>query len=212
MDFYNQGNYYTNYNYNEYPEPIEPTEICNYLNNSTNTYNNYNLRNRSYTADYAISQTERIMTDSDLQEALNMIRDSVMDEANDEAFYSMLIDQAISDEDKDIIRIIRDNEITHNKLLRDVYYALTGTTLPQSTSNAKMQPMSYLDNLKKSLMSEVEAANKYRKIMSAMPDKSSSSSIMHILVDELRHADLYNYLISKTKFNMLDKSSLEPTD
>lgn len=152
------------------------------------------------------------MTDSDLQEALNMIRDSVMDEANDEAFYSMLINQAISDEDKDIIRIIRDNEITHNKLLRDVYYALTGTTLPQSTSNTQMQPMSYLDNLKKSLMSEVEAANKYRKIMSAMPDKSSSSSIMHILVDELRHADLYNYLISKTKFNMLDKSSLEPTD
>ena len=152
------------------------------------------------------------MTDSDLQEALNMIRDSVMDEANDEAFYSMLIDQAISDEDKDIIRIIRDNEITHNKLLRDVYYALTGTTLPQSTSNANIQPMSYLENLRKALMSEVEAANKYRKIMSAMPDKSSSSSIMHILVDELRHADLYNYLISKTKFNMLDKSSLEPTD
>lgn len=212
MDFYNQGNYYTNYSYNEYPEAIEATEICNYLNNSTNTYNNYNLRNRSYTADYAISQTERIMTDSDLQEALNMIRDSVMDEANDEAFYSMLINQAISDEDKDIIRIIRDNEITHNKLLRDVYYALTGTTLPQSTSNAKMQPMSYLENLRKALMSEVEAANKYRKIMSAMPDKSSSSSIMHILVDELRHADLYNYLISKTKFNMLDKSSLEPTD
>ena len=72
--------------------------------------------------------------------------------------------------------------------------------------------MSYLENLRKALMSEVEAANKYRKIMSAMPDKSSSSSIMHILVDELRHADLYNYLISKTKFNMLDKSSLEPTD
>lgn len=212
MDFYNQGNYYTNYNYNEYPEAIEPSQICNYLNNNTNTYNSYNLRNRSYTADYTISQTERIMTDSDLQEALNMIRDSVMDEANDEAFYSMLINQAISDEDKDIIRIIRDNEITHNKLLRDVYYALTGTTLPQSTSNTQMQPMSYLDNLKKSLMSEVEAANKYRKIMSAMPDKSSSSSIMHILVDELRHADLYNYLISKTKFNMLDKSSLEPTD
>ena len=177
MDFYNQGSYYTNYSYNEYPEAIEPTEICNYLNNNTNTYNNYNLKNRSYTTDYTISQTERIMTDSDLQEALNMIRDSVMDEANDEAFYSMLINQAISDEDKDIIRIIRDNEITHNKLLRDVYYALTGTTLPQSTSNAKMQPMSYLDNLKKSLMSEVEAANKYRKIMSAMPDKSSSSSL-----------------------------------
>ena len=212
MDFYNQGNYYTNYNYNAYPEEIETSQICNYLNNNNNTYNNYNLRNRSYTADYAISQTERIMTDSDLQEALNMIRDSVMDEANDEAFYSMLINQAISDEDKDIIRIIRDNEITHNKLLRDVYYALTGTTLPQSTSNANIQPMSYLDNLRKALMSEVEAANKYRKIMSAMPDKSSSSSIMHILVDELRHADLYNYLISKTKFNMLDKSSLEPTD
>ena len=211
MDYYNQRNYYTNYNYNEYPEAIEPSQICNYLNNNNNTYNNYNLRNRSYTADYAISQTERIMTDSDLQEALNMIRDSVMDEANDEAFYSMLINQAISDEDKDIIRIIRDNEITHNKLLRDVYYALTGTTLPQSTSNTQMQPMSYLENLRKALMSEVEAANKYRK-----------TSAEHTTVPQMLKTICcrisgpapcpHNYLISKTKFNMLDKSSLEPTD
>lgn len=211
MEFLTQGNYYANYSYNEYPEAISPSEICNYLNNRTNTYNNYS-RNRNYDSNYSISQTERIMTDSDLQEALNMIRDSVMDEANDEVFYNMLIEQAMSDEDKDIIKIIRDNEITHNKLLRDVYYSLTGTTLPQSNATIEIQPMTYLNNLKKSLMSEIEAANRYRKIMSAMPDKSSTSSIMHILVDELRHASLYNYLISKNRFNMLDKSNLEPAD
>lgn len=209
MDFFSPTNYYTNYN--EYPEALEPSQIYNYLNKYNNTYNNYSM-SRSYNSNYGVSQTERIMADSDLQESLNMIRDSVMDEANDEVFYNMLIEQAISDEDKDIIKLIRDNEITHNKLLRDVYYSLTGTMLPQSNATIEMQPMTYINNLKKALMGEVEAANRYRKIMSAMPDKSSTSSIMHILVDELRHASLYNYLISKTRFNMLDKSTSEPND
>ncbi|MDD3303938.1 MAG: ferritin-like domain-containing protein [Clostridia bacterium] len=209
MDFLNQNNYCNHYGYTDYPEAINPMEIASYFNN--NTYYRNNLRGNNY-GGYNTYRIENPIMNSDLENALNMIKDSVMDEANDKAFYTILLEQAITDEDKDLIKLIRDNEVTHNKILRDLYYTFTGITLPPAKPNAQIKPMPYLSNLKKALMGEVEAAERYRKILAAMPDKTSSSSIMHILVDELRHASLYNYLISKTRFNMLDKSSTEPTD
>ena len=56
---------------------------------------------------------------------------------------------------------------------------------------------SYLQNLEKALMGELEAAKKYRKIMGEMPTDASYNVLMEIMVDELRHGNKYNYLITK---------------
>ena len=148
---------------------------------------------------------------SSLEEALNAIKDSVMDELNDELFYAMLINQALEDEDKEIIRSIRDDEVKHGKILRDVYYSLTGITLPQAKKTNEVMPMSYIQNLKKAFFGEGEAIAKYRGIMNAMKDRKNYDDIMEIMVDEIRHMAKYNYLISKEIHNM-EYNSTEPND
>ena len=58
--------------------------------------------------------------------------------------------------------------------------------------------LNYRRNLKKALMGELDAVKRYRKIMAAMPDENKYAVVMEILTDEIRHANLYNYLIAKS--------------
>ena len=59
----------------------------------------------------------------------------------------------------------------------------------------------YIANLRNSLFGELEAAKKYRKVLSAMTDKENYNKLMEIMVDELTHAHKYNYLITKYMVN-----------
>ena len=52
-------------------------------------------------------------------------------------------------------------------------------------------------NLEKALFGELDAVEKYRRILGTMPSGDSYTLIMSILTDELRHASKYNYLIHK---------------
>lgn len=209
MEYYNNNDYLNNYpkarelNYsNTYSNPCnqyiyEPTTYSKdstYYSTQLNK-TNYSLNTNIYNERIA-ENTNSIMQQK-LNEALEMIKKSVMDELDDELFYTALLNQAINQEDKDIIMEIRDDEIKHNKILRDVYYSLTGISLPQPRITEKKEAQTFLQNLKKALMGEIKAADKYRKILSAMPDKENMLHILEILVDELRHADKYNYLITK---------------
>ena len=219
MEYYNENNYLNSYqqindNYNQinYPKAREY-----YQNNYQSTYENqylYEPTNYTNNSTYYTTQfkkptynfNERIeekVNPNMLKEALEMIKKSVMDELDDELFYTALLNQAIDQEDKEIIMSIRDNEIKHNKILRDVYYSLTGTSLPQVRQTNEIGAQTYIQNLKKALMGEIEAADKYRKILVAMPDKKNMFHILEILVDELRHADKYNYLLTKNKIAKL---------
>ena len=83
-------------------------------------------------------------------------------------------------------------------ILREVYYDFTGQML-QNNMNMMQENMqnnlSYTENLEKALFGELEAVNKYRKILSAMPQGKYYTLIMSIMTDELRHSAKYNYLI-----------------
>lgn len=217
MDFFNQNNYERDLGYVNYPQTLYASEPTNYASTNNVTFYATNLRSSNlYPGNFGgYENTESratLPTQNQLDEAIVMIRDSVMDEVNDEMFYNALINQAIEQEDKDIIASIRDDEMKHNKLLRDVYYSLTGVTLPQAKSTQTLEPMSYLENLKRALMGEIEAAAKYRKIMSAMPDKRNYANLMEIMVDEIRHSSKYNYLITKNLHTSRIVDKNEPND
>lgn len=220
MEYFNETNNYDNYGY---PTAIPNTnpyqyDAIDYSNTNPNyTYFNANFKKTSFPRNH-LSQDERITENyfmqkqNQLDDALNMIRDAVMDELNDEIFYSALINQAIEEEDKNIIMSIRDDEMKHNRLLRDLYYALTGVTLPQAKQAEMLPTHSYFTNLKNALFSEIEATDKYRKILANMPDRKNINIIMEILVDEIAHANKYNYLIDKNRYNMSAKDTNEPND
>ncbi len=132
-----------------------------------------------------------------LPEALNLIKQAVLGEAEDRKFYDFLISEAPSMEDKKIITGIRDNEIKHFGLFRRIYNELTGKTLPGSEEVSFEKPASYCAGLLQALLGEQNAVIKYRQILFAMLDRRHINMLTEIITDELRHFGLYNYLYSK---------------
>lgn len=163
--------------------------------NMYNPYNGFSEPNYRSSEPQAIS--EEIIT---LNQAIGLIKQSVGNEKEDELFYDMLIQQAPSEKEKNIIRSIRDDERKHNQILRRLYYEFTGQIIPADTlTNESSSNMDYKANLEKALFGELDAVVKYRKIMAKMPSGNSYTLLMSIMTDELRHANKYNFLIHKAK-------------
>lgn len=132
-----------------------------------------------------------------LNNALALIQQAVAGENEDRLFYTWLIENAPSNEDKQIIAGIRDNEINHFNIFRRLYYELTGNMVPQNQGEEFTQPASYCDGLKKALLGEQNAVQKYRKILYAMQSRVHINMLTEIITDEIRHGILYSYLYSK---------------
>lgn len=134
---------------------------------------------------------------SNLPGALQLITEAVKGEMEDRLFYEYLIGTAPKEEDKNIIRGIRDNEISHFGLFRQIYFELTGQMLPPPEKALFSQPETYCHGIKGALMGEQNAVVKYRKILFAMQNRRHINMLTEIITDEIRHGILYNYLYSK---------------
>ena len=155
--------------------------------------NDFNYRNTNQPNPY----NDEIIT---LNQAVELIRQSVRNEREDELFYNRLLEQAPTEKDKEIIISIRNDESKHNKILRDLYYNFTGQVIQPDMSMPNTNNSStYQDNLEKALFGELDAVVKYRKILGTMPSGNSYTLLMSIMTDELRHASKYNFLIHNVK-------------
>lgn len=134
---------------------------------------------------------------ANLPQALQLITGAVAGEQEDRLFYEYLISTAPSEEDKEIIRGIRDNEIHHFTLFRQMYYQLTGQMLPQPKETPFAKPASYCAGIRKALLGEESAVTRYRKILFAMQNRVHINMLVEIITDELRHGTLYSYLYAK---------------
>lgn len=131
-----------------------------------------------------------------LSQAIELIRQSVRNEREDELFYNRLLEQAPTEKYKEIITSIRNDERKHNKILRDLYYNFTGQVIQPDMSIPNINNTStYQENLEKALFGELDAVVKYRRILGTMPSGNSYTLLMSIMTDELRHASKYNFLI-----------------
>lgn len=168
-------------------------------------YPDYNMYNQYYRFDdynYRSSVPTNMYNDEivTLNQAIEMIRESVAGEREDELFYDNLIQEAPTEKEKEIIRSIRDDERKHNQILRDLYYNFTGQMLPANPSTPNIDTnLSYKENLEKALFGELNAVVRYRKILGTMPSGKSYTLLMSIMTDELRHASKYNFLIHNAK-------------
>ena len=157
-------------------------------------FNGYNYRSSQPMMN---AGSEEIFT---LNQAIQSIRESVGDEKEDELFYDNLIKQAPTEKEKNIIRSIRDDEMKHNRILRQLYYEFTGQVIPVDTTVANIDTkLTYKENLEKALFGELDAVVRYRRIMGTMPSGNSYTLLMSIMTDELRHANKYNFLINNVK-------------
>lgn len=131
-----------------------------------------------------------------VNEALAMMAEAVQGERNDELFYDRLIKLAPNRTQADIITAIRDDERGHNTMFRAMYKDLTGTEVPAGSQEPEPKIKSYADGLEKALFGELAAVEKYRKIWFGLPQGVYKDTVQGIILDELKHAAKYNYLIA----------------
>ena len=132
-----------------------------------------------------------------LPEALKLIGEAVAGETEDRMFYQYLLETAPSDEDKEIIKGIREDEIRHFTLFKQVYFMLTRQLLAPSQDPSFEKPSAYCEGLKRAIQGEQNAIIKYRRILYALQDRILINILTGIITDETRHGLLYNYLYSK---------------
>jgi rubrerythrin len=133
---------------------------------------------------------------NNLNDALRLILEALSGESEDRQFYTWLIEQAPS-EDKQIIMGIRDNEIRHYQLFQQLYLDLTGSMAPRMPGEEFTAPANYCEGLRRALLGEQNAVQKYRKILYAMQNPIHINIMTEIITDEIRHGILYNYLYAK---------------
>ncbi|KZL92665.1 ferritin-like domain-containing protein [Clostridium magnum] len=143
-----------------------------------------------------------MMYNNALQNSLNLVKEAVSGEREDELFYDYLISVAPSKEEKDIIASIRDDERKHNVMFRRIYKAFTGMDIPSGGEETFQKPSSYLDGIKRALFGELKAVEKYREIRKGLPMGPYRDVLFEIITDELKHASKYNYLYTNNAMTM----------
>jgi rubrerythrin len=144
-----------------------------------------------------LSQLDIYTYPQNLNNALELIKGAVEGEREDELFYNYLISLAPTHEVKEIIVGIRDDEMKHNKMFRTIYYQLTNQVLTQALMSNFVTPKSFCEGITRALKGELAAVQRYRQILFAMQNRIHINMITEIITDELRHANLYNYLYSE---------------
>lgn len=132
-------------------------------------------------------------------QALQLIENALKGESEDKAFYQYLIGAARDSEDKKVISGIRDDEMKHYQIFRQLYYELTGNIPETAKESTFEKPSSYCAGLRKALMGEQNAVTYYRRILYAMTDRRHINMMTEIITDEIRHLGLYNYLFAKNR-------------
>lgn len=142
-----------------------------------------------------------------LEEALILVKNAVQGEREDELFYDYLISVAPTEEEKDIITTIRNDERNHNKFYREIYAFYTGQSIPAPTNVDFEIPESYIDGIKKAKFGELSAMERYRIIRAGIPDEYYRDMVFEILTDELKHAHKYDYILYLSLENKLQDNS-----
>lgn len=138
------------------------------------------------------------------QKSLQLMAEAVQGEKEDQLFYDYLISVAPTSEQKEIITSIRNDEIRHNKLYKQMYKQLTGQEVALEKEEKFVPPATYLEGLKKALFGELKAMEKYRIIRAGLPNRYYRDIVFEILTDEMKHATLYNFMYTE---NLANKTS-----
>lgn len=136
-------------------------------------------------------------TKEDLNRALELVKEAVQDERSDELLYDYFISVAPTQEEKDIIISIRDDERNHRKWFREIYKEFTGKNIESANGEAFTRPKSYIEGISKAVFGELSAMEKYRIIREGLPSRYYRDLVFRILTDEMKHATKYNYILNK---------------
>ena len=137
---------------------------------------------------------------ANLDAALRMIEESVMGETEDMKFYEGLMracEKMCDKEDKKIFEGIMADERKHAQLFRTIYCEITGQVMPEAPMDKGKGPKDCCEGLMEAIFHELNAVERYRRILYAMQDRRHINMLVEIITDEQKHAQKLNYLYSK---------------
>jgi rubrerythrin len=147
-----------------------------------------------------------------LQQSLALMREAIAGEKEDQLFYEYLISVAPTNDEKLIIASIRDDEIRHNQLFRQLYKDITHQEVPTVEGEEFEKPKSYIDGIRKALFGELAAVEKYRVIRKGLPNTYYRDTLFDIITDEIKHSAKYNYLFTINQSRTNNTGSPESPD
>lgn len=144
-----------------------------------------------------------------LEHSLNLIQEALKDELKEETLSSYLITQAPTEEERNIIARIRDDEKRHALSLVEIYKFYKGEKIPAPEVTTFKLPKSYIDGIQRARSDELEALQKYRDIRAGMPDRFFRDMMLELITDEIIHTFQYNFILisnleEKTNNNNID--------
>jgi predicted heme/steroid binding protein/rubrerythrin len=143
-----------------------------------------------------------------LKQALSLVKQAVQGEREDELFYDYLISVAPTQEERNIIASIRDDERKHYRFFREIYafYANQSISAPAMVDFEK--PKSYIEGIRKAKFGELSAVERYRDIRAGIPDEYYRDMVFEILTDELKHAHKYDYILYLSLKNKVSSNNV----
>lgn len=163
----------------------------NYLNNTqSNPFYNTNSMNNS-SQKFNIPNLP-IIGDHSIQQLINNIYKSIVDETTAAEFYSRLLQQAPDELHKEFVEHAYKDELDHLEAFSKLFAHFTGQ-LPQY----QIQPIqydTYRDGILKALKSELEAAEFYRDVILSTTDPLVKDTFFLAMVDELEHSTQFGVL------------------
>ncbi|MEK4520444.1 ferritin-like domain-containing protein [Psychrobacillus sp. FSL W7-1457] len=146
------------------------------------------------------------------QQSLTLIAGAVQGEKEDQVFYDYLISLAPTQEQIEIITSIRNDEVKHRQWFKQMYKALSGNEVVITTEEQFVPPADYISGIKKAFFGELKAMEKYRVIREGLPYREYRDIVFEILTDEMKHAQLYNYILTENiSMNTPKKTATENT-
>ncbi|MFL0194806.1 DUF5661 family protein [Clostridium sp. WILCCON 0269] len=136
-------------------------------------------------------------TQEAFKKALELIKEAVQGERSDELLYDYFISIAPTQEEKNIITSIRNDERNHRKWFREIYKHYTGKEIDSKDGKDFTRPASYIEGISKAVFGELGAMEKYRFIREGLPSRFYRDTVFRILTDEMKHATKYNYILNK---------------
>lgn len=136
-------------------------------------------------------------TFSKVERALGLILEALADETSDRKFYKYLMQIAPDQEQQNIIKLIRDDEIKHFKMFRMIYQEITCQLPIVKQTEECTESTCYCAAIEQAIFGELKAVELYRKIMFGMCYQRHRDMLFEIITDELKHSVKWNFLYSK---------------
>ncbi len=162
-------------------------------------YNYDSVVEESEVEDYLEKNTEKHAPNNEAdKKILDLLIEALKDEQMDFVYYGKLMNMAKSLSDKQIIREIQLDEKKHYALMSDVYFSLTGKR-PKVEAGIKPIGRNLLKEYEKSIFSELNGSEFYRKIYFLMMNVRYRDIMFELLSDEAAHAAKLNFLYASNK-------------